>query len=206
MFSQMENEWFDREVEPELVSASRVSRRPARRSTGLARAAFVALLLVGVAMVLLGARPAHAEEEVQIRRIGLGYKIGNGIGFTGGDIVLRLIPHVAFDLQAAYASIDGMTGYGLAPTIQLQWKEVGHTPYVGTGLQYANLSDATRGGYVTGFVVNAGYEWRFANGLGVLVGGGIQDLGAVHATKGTVVNDNPGGARFNIEAGVRYFF
>ena len=206
MFSQMENEWFDREVEAELVGPSKAARRPARRTGGLARAAFVALLLVGVAMVLLGARPAHADEELQARKIGVGYKIGNGIGFTGGDIVIRLIPHVAFDLQAAYASIDGMTGYGLAPTIQAQWKDAGHTPYIGAGLQYANLSDATRGGYVTGFVVNAGYEWRFANGLGILVGGGIQDLGAVHATKGTVVNENAGGARPNLEAGVRYFF
>ncbi len=163
----------------------------------------VLIIAAAVAVVL---KPAHAE-EVQARKIGVGYKIGNGIGFAGGDVVLRLLPHVVFDLQASYASIDGMTGYGLAPTVQLQLKDVGHTPYLGVGIQYARLSDDDRGGYVTGFVANAGYEWRFASGVGVIVGGGIQDLGQVHVTKGIAASDGTaGGVRFNLEAGVRYFF
>lgn len=164
-----------------------------------------ALLIAAFASVL-ATRPAHAE-EVQARKVGVGYKIGNGIGFTGGDIVLRLVPHVVFDLQASYASIDGMTGYGFAPTVQLQLNEVGHTPYLGAGIQHARLSDETRGGYATGFVANVGYEWRFASGVGVIVGGGIQDLGKVHVTKGTAASDaEAGGLHFNLEAGVRYFF
>ena len=206
MFSQMENDWFDQEIAAELVTATRMSRRPRRRAGVLARAALVALLLTGVAFVLLRATPAHAEEEVEARKIGVGYKIGNGIGFLGGDIVLRLIPHVAFDLQASYASIDTLTGYGLAPTVQFQLKDAGHTPYLGGGLQYANLSNSTEGGYATGFVINAGYEWRFANGLGILVGGGIQDLGTVHVTRGTASGTGSGGVNPNLEAGVRYFF
>lgn len=206
MFSRMENEWFDQEVEAELVTVTRMSRRPRRRAGVLARAALVALLLVGVAFVLLRATPAHAEEEVDARKIGVGYKIGNGIGFVGGDLILRLIPHVAFDLQASYASIDNLTGYGLAPTVQFQLKDAGHTPYLGGGLQYVSLSNSTEGGYATGFVVNAGYEWRFANGLGVLVGGGIQDLGTIHVTSGTATATTKGGVNPNLEAGVRYFF
>jgi len=163
-------------------------------------------LLVAACLVALAPRPAQAE-EVEVRKVGVGYKIGNGIGFVGGDVVLRLVPHVVLDLQANYASVDGMTGYGLAPTVQLQLKEVGHTPYLGAGIQYATLSDAWRGGYVTGFVVNAGYEWRFASGLGVLVGGGIQDIGTLHVTKGMLASPAPaGGVHVNLEAGVRYFF
>ena len=103
--------------------------------------------------------------------------------------------------------MGGMTGYGLAPTLQLQLKDIGHTPYLGMGMQYANLSDADRGGYAAGFVANAGYEWRFASGVGVIVGGGVQDVGKVHVTKGIAASDgNSGGVHFNIEAGVRYFF
>jgi hypothetical protein len=175
-----------------------------RKPSKIARILTGSLLIAAAINVL--SKPALAE-EVQARKIGVGYKIGNGIGFAGGDVVLRLVPHVVFDFQASYASIDGMTGYGLAPTVQLQLKDVGHTPYLGVGIQYANLSDADRGGYATGFVANAGYEWRFASGVGVLVGGGVQDLGKVHVTKGIAASDgNSGGVHFNIEAGVRYFF
>jgi hypothetical protein len=164
-----------------------------------------AFLLVTAAIAGPGKKTARAQ-EIQARKLGVGYKIGNGIGFAGGDVVLRLIPHVVFDLQASYASAGGMTGYGLAPTVQLQLNELGHTPYLGAGIQHANLSDEYRGGYATGFVVNAGYEWRFASGVGVLVGGGIQDLGTLHVTKGTATGTASGGAHLNLEAGVRYFF
>ena len=95
-------------------------------------------LLIAACAAGLASTPARAE-EIQARKVGVGYKIGNGIGFTGGDIVLRLIPHVVFDLQASYASIDGMTGYGLAPTVKLQLHEVGHTPYLGVGVQHARF-------------------------------------------------------------------
>jgi hypothetical protein len=69
------------------------------------------------------------------------------------------------------------------------------------------LSNDSVGGYVTGFVANAGYEWRFASGLGVLVGGGVQDHGPVHVTRGSAVNESKwSGPSFNLEAGLRYFF
>jgi len=191
MFSQTESD------DAELVTTTRMSRRPPGAS-------LVALL--GIATVLLCATPARAAEEVEARKIGIGYKIGNGIGFLGGDIVLRLIPHVALDLQASYASVGDLSGYGLAPTLQLQLKDAGHTPYLSGGLQYANLSNDTAAGYATGFVINAGYEWRFSSGLGILVGGGIQDLGTVHVTKGTATGTGSGGVNPNLEAGVRYFF
>jgi hypothetical protein len=166
------------------------------------------------AVLLLGAARAHGE-EIDPHSVGVGYKIGNGIGFAGIDLILRLLPHVAFDLQANYVavseSVDGgpdqsITGYGLAPMVQLQLKSIGHTPYLGVGLVYIHesLQDVTASG--TGLLVNVGYEWRFASGVGVLVGAGIDDLGTLSATNGTTTIQQPGGLLFNIEAGVRYYF
>ncbi|HVY60201.1 MAG TPA: hypothetical protein VHF22_01050 [Planctomycetota bacterium] len=163
-------------------------------------------LLIGFSSALLGASPAHAE-ETQSRTVGIGYKVGNGIGFTGGDLIVRAVPRVVLDLQASYGAVDGLTGFGVAPTVQFQWKPVGHTPYVGVGVAHARLSNDSVGGYVTGFVANAGYEWRFASGLGVLAGGGVQDHGPVHVTRGSAVNESKwSGPSFNLEAGLRYFF
>ena len=165
-------------------------------------------------ILTVGARLAHAE-ETEPHAVGVGYKIGNGIGFVGADLILRVLPHAAFDLQANYISVsesvDGgpsqtVTGYGLAPTAQFQLKSIGHTPYLGIGLVYVHesLNDVTAS--ATGFLVNLGYEWRFASGVGVLVGGGIDDLGRISATDGTTTIAQSGGVIFNIEAGVRYYF
>src|SRR5450631_62947 len=60
-------------------------------------------LVLGV-ILAIGARRAHAE-ETDPHPVGVGYKIGNGIGFVGADLVLRLVPHVVFDLQANYVSL-----------------------------------------------------------------------------------------------------
>lgn len=171
-------------------------------------------ILVAVAL-MVASGDLRAEETDSGHGIGVGYKIGNGLGFVGADVVARYIPHVAIDLQANYVSAsvqqpDGSTltasGYGLAPMVQAQWKTIGHTPYLGIGFVYAHESLEGVTASATGFLLNAGYEWRFASGVGVLVGGGLDDLGTIHATNGTTTLDAPGGAHFNIEAGVRYFF
>ena len=62
-------------------------------------------------------------------------------------------------------------------------------------------------GSASALLVNAGYEWRFASGVGVLLGGGIADIGSVHATSadGSTMISEAGGVHFNIEAGVRYY-
>lgn len=173
-------------------------------------------LIVGVVLgvvMTMGAGRAHAE-ETDPHPVGVGYKIGNGIGFLGADLLLRLIPHVVFDLQANYVSVSetvygasqSVTGYGLAPTVQFQLKPIGHTPYLGIGMVYVHesLNDVTAS--ATGLLVNAGYEWRFASGVGVLVGGGIDDLGELSATNGTTTIKQSGGVLFNLEVGVRYYF
>jgi hypothetical protein len=160
-----------------------------------------------VAVLLAASKTARAEELVQ-RKIGVGYKVGNGLGLEGGDVVLRLLPHIVFDLQASYASSGGASGFGVAPTVQVDLKSVGHTPYVSAGVIYFQISDANSAGHVTGFVANAGYDWRFASGIGLMVGAGVGDAGAVHVTRGGAADFSTSniGVHFNLEAGVRYFF
>jgi len=169
-----------------------------------------AINLVGtlsLVTVLLAAPSAARAEEVVQRKIGVGYKIGNGLGFEGGDVVLRLLPHVVFDLQANYVASSEASGFGVAPTVQLDLKSIGHTPYVSAGVIYAQLSNADVAVHVTGFVANAGYDWRFASGIGVMVGGGFGDVASVHVTRGDATDvDTRTGVRLNLEAGVRYFF
>lgn len=169
--------------------------------------------MLGV-ILTVGAGPAQAE-ETDPHPVGIGYKIGNGIGFVGADFLLRLVPHVVFDLQANYVSLSetdyagasqSVTGYGLAPTVQFQLKPIGHTPYLGIGMVYVHesLNDVT--GSATGLLVNAGYEWRFVSGVGVLVGGGIAAVGKISATDGTTTIEQSGGVHPNLEVGVRYYF
>jgi hypothetical protein len=158
----------------------------------------------------LPSNPAHAE-ETEPHLFGVGYKIGNGLGFLGADVIIRGIPHVTFDLQANYFSVsstgtDSASGYGLAPTVQLQWSPVGHTPYLGLGYVYAHVSSGQATASASGFLINAGYEWRFASGIGILVGGGAAYLGNIQATNGVDTISVAGGWHPNLEAGLRYYF
>lgn len=174
------------------------------------RARVLRSLCVTACAVILSTGPfalRAAAEEVDVEKVGVGYKVGNGIGFVGGDLVWRAVPHVTLDAQLAYGSSGGFTGYGVAPMVQFELKPVGHTPYLGIGFVYAALGNESTSGWATGFLANAGYEWRFASHLGVLVGAGIDDLGSVHARSGDLqATTSPAGIRFNLEAGVRWFF
>lgn len=179
------------------------------------------LSLLGVVALAFGvfSRPAQAEEVVE-RKVGVGYKVGNGIGFTGGDLVYRALPHVSFDLQVSYyfsrdALSDGSavtySGMGFAPAVHAQLRAVGHTPYLSVGAIYVRLGahhdSQTITGSGTGFFANAGYEWRFASGFGILVGGGVGDLMTMHLEDGSASADmTPHQIYLNIEGGVRYFF
>jgi hypothetical protein len=177
------------------------------------------LCAVTLGLALLGAaRPAHAE-EVESRTIAVGYKIGNGVGFEGADLVIRARPHVSFDFQANYLSTSdtkngdtlSLSGMAFAPAVHAELKPVGHTPYVSVGALYLRFSahdDFSGGtGWATGFFANAGYEWRFASHIGVMVGAGISDLLTVHGeTNVASFTYQPDKLFFNIESGVRYFF
>jgi hypothetical protein len=145
------------------------------------------------------------------KRLGVGFKIGNGLGFVGGDLIVAPIDHLAFDLQASWLSdkldTGTATGYGFAPGVQgrLFAGQVS-TPYVALGLLYAHLALNGVTASATGFFMNIGYEWRWDFGLGILLGAGVGHLGTVHATDGVTSLDSPGGTHFNLEAGVRYSF
>jgi hypothetical protein len=166
---------------------------------------------------LAGLNAARAE-ETDAQPFGIGYKIGNGIGVLGADAIVRAIPYVSLDLQANYlyqsvtegysGTTATATGYGIAPTLQAQLKPIGHTPYLGLGFAYVHLSLNGATGAASALLVNAGYEWRFASGVGILVGAGIADIGSIHAMSadGSSSISEAGGMHFNLEAGVRYYF
>src|SRR5438477_7517055 len=70
-------------------------------------------------------QPSENAEEVASKHLGVGYKIGNGLGFVGGDILVSPIDHLTFDLQAnwfsATSSGTSANGYGLAPAVQFHF-------------------------------------------------------------------------------------
>ena len=175
----------------------------------------IAFALVVAGALLVRAMPALADEEAEAtvqKHLGVGFKIGNGMGFVGGDVLISPIPHLTLDRQANYLStrVSGggtATGYGFAPTVQ------GHlfagqrsSPYIGLGALYATLTLDSVTASATGVVANAGYEWRWSSGLGILLGGGIAYLGNIHATDGVTTVDSPAFTHVNIEAGLRFMF
>lgn len=142
---------------------------------------------------------------------GVGYKIGNGLGFTGADVVVGLGEHFSLGLQGNYFSFkmdngDTATGYGAVPFAQYRFFKPRSTPYVSAGLVYAKLGFKDVTSSATGAVANVGWEWVWSTGLSVNVGAGIAHLGAVKATDGFTSIEKPGGTFFNLEAALRYYF
>lgn len=163
----------------------------------------VALGLAVASYASAESEPVQASED---RLIGAGYKLGNGIGFLGGDVFITPLPHLTLDLHAAY-----MTGFdsafALAPAIQGHlWTGDRSTPYAGVGLQYARARVGSVTADAIGFFANVGYEWKFRSGLGLQLGGGIQVLQKAEATDGVQTVSIEGGANPNLEFGVRYRF
>jgi opacity protein-like surface antigen len=169
-----------------------------------------ASLVIGAVAVLAPSRAIADEGEPPPRRLGVGYKIGNGLGVVGGDVFLRLIDHLAVDLQVNYASttddatMNDITGYGLAPAIHAEWNPRGSTPYLSLGYLYIHMSEDNITGSAPGFFANLGYDFKFNFGLGIMLGAGVVHLGNIHVTDGINSLDAPGGTFFNIEAGIRY--
>src|SRR5262249_21660535 len=140
------------------------------------------------------AQSAQSEENadaVASKRLGVGYKIGNGLGFVGGDVIVAPIDHLTLDLQANWFSVVSsdeinVSGYGIAPAVQFHlFKGQVSSPYIGVGYLYASVTmDGSVTASASGGFANAGYEWRWRNGIGILLGGGVGYLGTVHATNG----------------------
>src|SRR4051794_1657238 len=63
-------------------------------------------------------QPPPVDPPATSTHLGVGYKIGNGIGFLGGDLIISPIPHLALDLQANTFSVATSSGsahgYGVA--------------------------------------------------------------------------------------------
>jgi hypothetical protein len=166
--------------------------------------------------VVVSSRPALAQNEpaappIVHKRIGAGYKIGNGLGFVGGDLIIAPVEHLSLDLQANWFSAasgdSSASGYGLAPALQFHlFDGQVSSPYAGVGYIYATLSLDGVTASAQGVFANVGYEWRWDSGFGILLGGGVGHLGAIRATNGVQTVEAPGGTHFNLEVGFRFMF
>jgi len=168
------------------------------------------------AVVLAHWHPARAQnqpapDEVASKRLGVGYKIGNGLGVVGGDLIIAPVDHLTLDLQANWFHISSngtsASGFGIAPSLQLHlFKGQVSSPYLGLGYVYASLTLDGVTASASGGFANVGYEWRWQSGFGILLGGGVAHLGTVRATNGVETVESPGGTFFNLEVGFRYMF
>jgi len=161
--------------------------------------------------------PPPAEEAPRVdppataTHFGVGYKIGNGLGFLGGDLIVSPLPHVVLDLQAntfsANTTSGTATGFGLAPALQFDIRDPGRsTPYVGVGYVYAKLSLDNVTASASGMFINAGYEWKWSFGMGILLGGGVCYLGKIQSTDGTTTISRDAQILPNLEFGLRFMF
>ena len=125
---------------------------------------------------------------VENNTLGIGYKLGNGIGFTGVDLIVHPMPNVSLDLQGSMT--EGT--FAFAPSIQFLMDPM-NGPYIGVGYQHVlgTSSVAT----AQGAFANVGWQFRPITNVGVILGVGYQQL---------FQPSNEG--NLNYEAGVRYFF
>jgi hypothetical protein len=154
-------------------------------------------------------RLSTPDDPATNTHVGLGYKIGNGLGFFGLDTIVSPVPHIAFDLQFSLFSVSTTNGtavgIGWAPMLQLYFNDPGRsTAYFGVGWVHASAAKDGINASVNGVAANLGYEWKWQSGLGILLGGGISILGDVSATDRVNTVSIDGGTHFNLEFGLRY--
>jgi hypothetical protein len=182
----------------------------ARFGKGSMRRRLLVLAAVGAASTLVP-RPGLAQSSTSsARQVGMGYKLGDGLGYWGADLILSPIPHIALDLQGSWFSEKfGASGFGVAPALQFFLIGEGRsTPYLSVGYAHFWLTfdDGVKGSGSAIFA-NLGYEWKWRSGLGILVGGGILYAGNVSTSdNGRTQILGEDGLKANIEAGVRYMF
>ena len=165
-------------------------------------------------LVLAEPSPMSEKEDV----LGVGYKVGNGIGFFGGDVIINPIPHLSIDLHAAYVSDWSMdvrgTGFAVAPAVQARLRGGwGSGPYGAVGALYLresanapNSSSIYATGSTRGMFANMGWEWRWHSGLGIQLGGGVAYFRKVTLDSGMSVINTSRGFAPNLEFGIRYSF
>lgn len=124
------------------------------------------------------------QSSTENTMLGIGYKLGNGIGFAGADLIVNPLSNLSIDLQVATS--EGLIG--LAPAVQYHLDAAGG-PYVGVGYQRVGF-DANA---VNGAFGNVGWQWKPLTNLGVQLGVGYQQIFG-------------GEGGMNFEFGTRYFF
>ena len=151
-------------------------------------------------------QPTLSEAPPREPTVGVGYHLGNFIGPLAFDVIGRLLPHIALDLQVGYWSSDGVHGLGVAPQLQWEFLRGWQTPYLGLAFRYEeDWADGATAASKGGFVV-AGWQFRWHSGFGALIG-----VGALYMTSLTL--NSPGASYYSsgglygtYEVGVRYFF
>jgi hypothetical protein len=155
-------------------------------------------------------RPSSTPEGPATNsHVGIGYKIGNGLGFLGADAIVSPVPHLALDFQISVFSVatpaGSADGMGLAPMLQVYFNDPGRsTLYLGVGWIHAAASLQNVNASVSGWAANLGYEWKWQSGFGILLGGGVAILGNATATDGTTTVSISGGVHPNLEVSFRF--
>lgn len=178
------------------------------------RTLLVSSVLLATASLAAAESPAPGAPEppAPSKRLGVGYKLGNGIGFLGADLIVNVVDHVGLDLHGAYFSVETSggesgTGYAFAPAVHGElFTGQRSTPYLALGMQYAHLTVGDAAGSGFGGFANIGYEWKWKSGFGIQLGGGVQYLQKVEATSGNLMLMTGGKVNPNIEFGLRYMF
>jgi len=140
--------------------------------------------------------------------VGLGFHAGNFIGPLAFDVILRPLPHVALDVQAAPLSLDnGVRGLDVAPQLQWEFRRGWRsTPYAGLGFRYEEVwSDGVTATSKGGFLVG-GWQFLWQSGVGVLLGGGVLYMTPVALNSPRAGYGSSGGWFGTYEVGLRYFF
>ena len=140
--------------------------------------------------------------------VGVGYHPGNFIGPLAFDVILRPLPHIALDVQAAALRLDnGVRGLDVAPELQWEFRRSWRTtPYVGLGFRYEDVwSDGVTATSKGGFLVG-GWQFRSQSGFGLLLGGGVLYMTPVTLNSPRAGYGSSGGWSGTYEVGVRYFF
>ena len=160
--------------------------------------------LAAVALsTLLVAAPVAAEPLAPVATpwLAAGYKVGNGLGFAGVDLVVQPLERWALDLQLAQSPI----GVDLAPSLQYHLDPASGT-YVSLGYNRTALEIFGQGRARNGLFANVGRQWRPWPRLGVVAGVGYQvGLPSTDEVFGQTVHTAGWGA-VNFEFGLRYYF
>jgi hypothetical protein len=186
----------------------------------------IACATLATALVLL-APGAHAEDAPgqepshEHRRFGIGWQVGNGLGFRGADVVVAPWRRLAFELQVSQVKTDvesgpsmdeTASGWGVAPVVRAYlWRDGLIVPYAAAGGSVTRLTWRSLSWTTTGLFATVGAEWRTGNDswascLRMLLGAGVGYSPAVAESNGSerIWSDRRRGA--NLELGLRCMF